>query len=408
MEGAALHVAPAFQPAVTEASAHELASTLKARVREEGFSLAGIVNAEPSLHMGFYRAWLEAGHHGQMGYLARPDAVRRRGDLRQTLPELRSVLVVAHEYGADARGAANDPSRAVVARYARGGDYHDVVLEKLERVLDWLSDRVDGGVRGRAYVDTGPILERELARRAGLGWFGRNTMLINPERGSYFFLGALLLDLALPADAAFDEDRCGTCRACLDACPTGALLGRDESGAPVIDATRCISYLTIELRGAIPEDLRAGIGNRVYGCDICQEVCPWNERFAQPTEEPAYAARDDLDGAALVELAERLLDLDEAGFREAFRGSPVLRPRRDGLLRNVCVGLGNWGAAAGVPTLSRALSDASPLVRAHAAWALGRVGTAEARAELAGRQGVESEPEVTREIASALGAGKGC
>jgi epoxyqueuosine reductase len=174
----------------------------------------------------------------------------------------------------------------------------------------------------------------------------------------------------------------------------------------VIDARRCISYLTIELRGPIPSDLREGIGNRVYGCDICQEVCPWNERFGHPTAEPAYAPRADLDAPTLVELAERLLAMDEAGFRAAFRGSPVLRARRDGLLRNACVGLGNWGDPTAVAVLRRALDDASALVRSHAAWALGRVGSGEARAALADRKAVETEPEVTREIADALGPGK--
>jgi epoxyqueuosine reductase len=224
-------------------------------------------------------------------------------------------------------------------------------------------------------VDTGPILERELARRAGLGWFGKNTMLINPGRGSYFFVGLLLVDVALTADDAFVEDRCGTCRACLDACPTGALLGLGEDGAPVIDARRCISYLTIELRDEIPLELRRPMGNRVFGCDICQEVCPWNERFAVPTEQESYRARGDLDGPALVDLAARLLAMDDAAFREAFRGSPIRRAGRAGLLRNVCVALGNWGAPEAGPVLKEALSDPADLVRAHAAWALAEVGT---------------------------------
>jgi epoxyqueuosine reductase len=384
-----------------------LAAALKARAREEGFSLTGIAAPEPSAHREFFRSWLAAERHGCMGYLARPDAVRRRGDLRETMPEVRSCLVVAHEYHAeDPHGMHDDRSRAVIARYARGDDYHDVMLAKLERVLAWLDARVEGGVRGRPYVDTGPILERELGRRAGLGWFGRNTMLIHPERGSYFFLGVLLLDVELPPDPPFAEDRCGTCRACVDACPTGALLGRDATGAPVIDARRCISYLTIELKGAIPVDLRPAVGNRVFGCDICQEVCPWNERFARSATERAYVARDDLHGTALVELAERLLVMDETRFRETFRDSPVLRARRDGLLRNVCVALGNSRAADAVPTLQRALGDASPLVRLHAAWALACVGTEAARGALADRHAVEAEAEVAREIAAALGVGK--
>jgi epoxyqueuosine reductase len=385
--------------------ASAVAAALLGRAREEGFALAGITGVERSAHIDFYRSWLEAGHHGEMGYLARPDSLRRREALSETMAEVRSCLVVAHEYGVgDPPGVPEDRSRAVIARYARGADYHDVLLAKLERVLAWLSDQVEG-VHGRAYVDTGPLLERELAARAGLGWFGKNTVLINPARGSWFFVGVLLLDLDLPSDAPFTEDRCGSCRACLDACPTGALLGRDERGAPVIDARRCISYLTIELRGPIPTQLRPGIGNRVFGCDICQEVCPWNARFASAATEPAYTPRTELDGPSLVALAELLVSLDEAGFRRRFAGSPVLRAKRAGLLRNVCVALGNWGSEESVGVLARALLDASPLVRGHAAWALGHVASEGARETLRSRIDVETDDAVKGELRSALLAG---
>lgn len=234
-----------------------------------------------------------------MAYLARTDAVERREDPSLTLPGVRSIVVVADAYdageGSGARGepASRDPSTGVIARYARGADYHRVLRGKLDRLRLWTQERLehDGRV-GRVYVDTGPLLERELGRRAGLGWFGRNIMLIHPRRGSYFFLGALLLEVSLPPDPPFTDDRCGSCRACLDACPKGALLGRDETGAPVMDARRCISYLTIELRGPIPRDLRPAIGNRIFGCDICQEVCPWNQRFPEHASlESRYAAR---------------------------------------------------------------------------------------------------------------------
>ncbi len=349
-----------------------LAEGLKDKALELGFSLVGITSVDASDHMDLYRSWIGARLHGDMAYLAREDAVARRRDLTGTMAGVRSVVMVTHEYSVDdPPDVPGEPSRAVIARYARGDDYHDVLKKKLNELLTWLGERVDGEVEGRAYVDTGPILERELAQRAGLGWFGRNTMLINPTRGSYFFVGVLLLDLELPVDAPFTEDRCGTCRACLDACPTGALLGRDESGAPIMDATRCISYLTIELQGPIPVELRPAMGNRVFGCDICQEVCPWNERFARPTQEPAYRARDGLDGPSLIELANTLLSLDDQGFREMFRGSAIKRAKRAGLLRNVCVALGNWGAVEAVPVLRRALEDPEALVREHAEWALG-------------------------------------
>jgi epoxyqueuosine reductase QueG len=237
-----------------DVTAYDVAEGVRQKAAHElGFSVVGITPARASDHTAFYRRWIAEGRHGQMAYLARADAVARRAELELTMPEVRSCVVVAHEYlQEDPPGVPDDPSRAVIARYARGDDYHEVVKAKLEELLAWLDGHVGGGVRGRAYVDTGPVLERELARRAGLGWFGRNTMLINPARGSYFFLGVLLVDADLPETPPFEEDRCGTCRACLDACPTGALLGGTRTGAPVIDARRCISYLTIELKEAHP------------------------------------------------------------------------------------------------------------------------------------------------------------
>ncbi len=380
-----------------------LSEGLKREAVRRGLSLVGIVSPEQSRHGGFYRSWLQRDLHGEMAYLAREDSIVRRADLKGTMETVRSVVVVGQEYGQDdPPGLSADRSRAVFARYARGADDHEVLKRELLFLLEWLDDRVEDDIVGRAYVDTGPILERELAQRAGLGWFGRNTMLINPSRGSYFFLGVLLLDFALAHDTPFEEDRCGTCSACLDACPTGALKGRDDDGAPVIDARRCISYLTIELRGAIPTELRPGIGNRVFGCDICQEVCPWNERFAQASEEPAYAARDGLVGPPLISLADQLLTMDEQGFRDFSDKSPVRRAKRAGLLRNVCVALGNWGAVASFDVLARALEDHEPLVRGHAAWALGELGSAPATRALSARLPIEGDGWVIQEIEQAL------
>jgi epoxyqueuosine reductase len=227
-------------------------------------------------------------------------------------------------------------------------------------------------------------------------------MLINPQRGSYFFLGLLLLDIELPSDEPFAEDHCGTCQACLDACPTGALLGRDGSGAPIIDARRCISYLTIELRGPIPVELRPLMGNRVYGCDICQEVCPFSSKFSVPTSEPAYSPKSEFDGPPLIELAERLLSLSGKGFLREFADSPVTRAGRKGLLRNACVALGNWGSEEAVPALTAALIDPVPLVRGHAAWALGRIDASAAFQALSSRALVEEDSWVREEISAAL------
>ena len=395
---------------------------LKDRAAALGFSLVGIAPAEESGHTAFYREWLSRGAHGDMGYLAREDAVARRGDLTRTLPSIRSVVVVAHEYfSEDAPGVPDDPSVGVIARYARGRDYHKVVHAKLTQLLVWLREAEGVELEGRAYVDTGPILERELASRAGLGWFGKNTMLIHPRRGSWFFLGCLLLDAALEPDEPFAADHCGTCTRCLDACPTGALLGRDENGAPRIDARRCISYLTIEHRGPIPAELRPLIGNRIYGCDICQEVCPFNRKFSEPAGEPAYAARAPseppggvqplrADGSHPGTRAPRLVELmrmDSASWEAFSRGSAVRRAGHAGFLRNVAVALGNWGSGDAVPVLSDALSHQEPLVRGHAAWALGRVGSEEALGALRARVLHEEDPWVREEIATALAPGVG-
>jgi epoxyqueuosine reductase len=225
-------------------------------------------------------------------------------------------------------------------------------------------------------------------------------MLIHPRRGSWLFLGALLLDLDLAPDEPFDGDHCGSCARCLGACPTGALLGRDEAGAPVMDATRCISYLTIEHRGPIPRALRAAIGNRIYGCDICQDVCPFNSpKFVQLTREPDFHPRLTMSSPALLDL----IAMDEDAWDRFSRGSAVRRAGRAGLLRNVAVALGNWGSEEAVPALTRALDDAEPLVRGHAAWALGRVGSERARAALGARLGVELDDFVREELELALG-----
>lgn len=403
---------------MTAAASHlntELARLAKDEALALGFSMAGICRAEPSDHMGFYGAWLARGYHGEMRYLSREDAVARRRDLHGTMPEVRSVLVVADDYFlGDSPGVPSDESRGVFARYARGRDYHDHMKARLQELLRRIQQGASPEeIRGLAYVDTGPILERELARRAGLGWFGKNTLLLHPKRGSYFFLGLLLLDVDLPADPPFDLERCGTCRSCLDACPTEALLGLDESGAPVMDARRCISYLTIESRGPIPDEVRGDLGNRIFGCDICQEVCPWNHRFAREMADPAYQAGPWTDGPSLLDL----MGLSQEEFAAVFSGSPVKRTKRSGLLRSAAVALGNWLEHAdevpddAAPTLSRAVHDKEALVRGHAAWALGRFlarSDIDASQAFVGNQAlvdrleVEEDPWVREELKVAL------
>ena len=386
------------------AMAARLTSAVRAHARELGFDMVGITHPEPSHHIPLLRRWLEEGFHGHMSYLAREDAVWRRGDLRGTMEEVRSVVVVAHgHYLEDPAGVPEERSRGVIARYARGRDYHKVVEGKLRGLLERIRREMECGVGGRAYVDTGPILERELGRRAGLGWFGKNTMLLHPRRGSYFFLGCLLLDVELEPDEPFAGEHCGTCARCLDACPTGALLGYDEAGAPVMDARRCISYLTIEHRGPIPAELRPLMGNRVFGCDICQEVCPFNVRFAEVSSEPAYAARGPGERPAGVEAlpgeggassgtpgrrrvhpgteAPSLVELMRMTREEwdvFSRGSAIRRSGYAGFKRNVAVAMGNWLAGLDEPpeeavaVLRDAMADDSDLVREHAAWALDR------------------------------------
>ncbi len=411
MEGARIQPSSRLRASVSRsADRRELTGQLQEEAHRLGFSLFGVARPDPSEHAAFYEAWLDAGHHGEMEYLARDDARARRVEPSSSFDAVRAVIVVGHEYGSGAEEETPeslDGRRAVIARYARNDDYHHVIPERLARLLEWLDRQVEGGVRGRTLVDTAPVLERELAHRAGLGWFGRNTMLIDPRRGSYFLLGLLMVDIELDPASSPEPDRCGTCSACLDACPTGALLGRNDSGAPVIDARRCISYLTIELKGPIPRDLRPGIGNRVFGCDICQEVCPWNVRFASPRGDDAYA--EQAPPHTLVDLADRLLRLSEKGYQRLYADSPLARPRRKGMLRNLMVGIGNALALGAydpgeqahvIEVLERALHDDQPLVRGHAAWALGQ--TDRGASVLRRRAAIESDPGVRDEIADAM------
>ncbi len=306
-----------------------LEQRLKAQALGAGFDLAGITTLGPATTADAFTRWLAAGFHGEMDYLRR--GAELRADTTHPEPGMVSALVVALDYGG--RQAAGP-----VARYARGEDYHRVMWERLDDLLAWVRTEESTAVRGRAYVDTGPILERDLARRAGLGWFGKNTMLINPKRGSFFFLGALFLDLRLQADEPFAEEHCGSCTRCLEACPTQAFT---EPG--VLDATRCISYLTIEHRSAIAPQFHEAIADHLYGCDICQDVCPWNVRFAQELREPRFATRKVIGAKHADTLARDILAMDEVTYRDAFRDSAMTRAKLSGLKRNAAIVLENLG-----------------------------------------------------------------
>ena len=346
-----------------------LAADIKQRARELGFDLVGITTADPPPHAAQFQQWLANGSHGEMGYMAKN--ADKRVAPTEVLPNARSIVVVAINYFT---GPAPHPvplpamrgegvrrtGEGKVARYAWGErDYHDIMAEKLEALVTALRELGGSDAKALWYMDTGPIFERDLAQRAGIGFIGKHTNLINRSLGNWLFLGEVLTNLELPADPP-ERPRCGTCRRCLDACPTGALVAPYQ-----LDARRCISYLTIELKGAIPVELRSVIGDRVFGCDDCLEICPWN-RFARQSSVREFRHRE------LPPLTE-FLSWDEQKFRDFFRGTPIFRTKRRGFLRNVCVVLGNIGEASALPALERALSDPEPLVREHAAWAVEQI-----------------------------------
>ena len=362
-----------------------------------GFSRVGIAPAGPPPRRDVVRRWLDQGFAGVMRHwFEQQEPVR--ADPANLLPGVRSVIMLAtdHATAADTDVGRAEDGRGRVARYAWGDDYHDLLRSRVNRLAAWLEARVPG-CRTRGVVDSAPLAEREFAWLAGLGWFGKNTMLIDPHAGSFFFLTALLTDLELPADAPVEVDHCGTCTACLDACPTGAF-----AQPRVLDASRCISALSIEDHGSLAEDLRPGMQDWIFGCDICQEVCPWN-RHAPGSAEPTFQPREGLPSPSLA----AILELDADAFRQRFKGSPLRRAKRRGLLRSAAIALGNRPHAVSFDPLAAALADEDPVVRGAAAWALGRWHRADvmaerARAALVARLAVESDAEVRAELERAL------
>lgn len=334
---------------------------IQQRAGQLGFDACRVTSAEPPETAGHLADWLADGRHGTMTWLERNAG--RRSDPQKVLPGARSIVTLAASYHAGPEGAAADgPMRGIVARYARFEDYHDVLGERLGTLTAFMDERGGPGTRSLWHVDTGPVLERDLAQRAGLGFIGKHTNLISRTLGNWIFLAEILTTLELPPDEP-ERNRCGACVRCLEACPTRAITAPFE-----LDARRCISYLTIELKGSIPEEFRAAIGNRIFGCDDCLAVCPWN-RFAQTGQMMRPFRRAELGTPDLIEW----LALDEAGFKSRFAGTPLARSRRRGLLRNVCVALGNVGDATAIPALARAATDPEPLIAEHAWWALAQI-----------------------------------
>jgi len=349
-------------------NAVQLAAELRERSLAHGFGLFGIAPATDAEGFDRFGDWLDAGYAGEMAYLHERREQRRNP--AGILEPVRSVVMLGFEYGSGSgdRGSGfaespiPDPRSPIpvrVARYALGPDYHRLLWDKLNDLAAWLEAEVPGS-RAKGAADTAPLLERDFARRAGLGWFGKNTMLIDKHRGSFFFLAALLTSVELPASEPHTPSHCGTCTACLDACPTGAF---PEPG--VLDARKCISYLTIELRGSIPLELRESMGGWLFGCDVCQDVCPWNRKG----EPGAFPTNPELLALDPVEL----LSLDDAEFRRRFRGTSLMRTKRTGLLRNAAIVLGNTGDASAVPALEKASGDGDEMIREAAEWALTRL-----------------------------------
>ncbi|HEY2761331.1 MAG TPA: tRNA epoxyqueuosine(34) reductase QueG [Pirellulales bacterium] len=370
-------------------TATTITADLKAAARKLGFDLCGICPAvAPPGAIDHFQQWLAAGYAGEMHYLA--DRAGAYADVGRVLDGARSIVMLAMNYRME-EFAETPPGHGKVSRYAWGNDYHDLIRSRLGELADRLKSAAPGAnVRG--VVDTAPLLEREFAQLAGLGWIGKNTLLLNKQMGSWFFLAALLTDVELEFDKPHAADHCGTCRACLDACPTGAFVD-----AYVLDARRCISYLTIELRSAIPNELRERVGEWLFGCDVCQDVCPWNHR-APISEEPAFAARAGMNSIELTSL----FDMDETAFRKRFRDTPLWRAKRRGLLRNAAIVLGNRPVESAMPALVRGLNDNEALVRGACAWSLEKFDMNIATPPLIARLKVELDPMVRNEIQKSL------
>jgi len=333
----------------------DLKQAIKEKARQLGFILAGVTSCEPPAHYDIFEEWLNAGKHGKMHYLAKERSRQRRADPQQILPECKSILVLALPY-ANVEGRMQN-SEFKIASYALGEDYHEVIPPRLQEIVEFIEEKIGHPIPNRYYTDTGSILERELAQRAGLGWVGKNSMIINPKAGSTFFLAEILLGIELEPDSILITDHCGACARCLTACPTQCILPNRT-----LDARRCISYLTIELKDNISEELRPFMRDWIFGCDICQQVCPWN-RFSAPADS-AFELK-----IPLPVLTSDLLQTS-VEFNQRFKKSPLKRAKRRGYLRNMAVAIGNNGNEDNIPILEQAIQDTEPMVGEHAQWAI--------------------------------------
>jgi epoxyqueuosine reductase len=367
-------------------------TVLQDQAKSLGFSLCGVTSPAPTAWFGRYQDWLTADRQAGMSYLATEKARQARKDPQVLVPEAKSIIVLAAMYSSPT-ALPTDEHTGGIAAYALGDDYHELLSKRMWQLCRVLDDLAGRSLRHRVYTDSGPVLERELGVRAGLGWIGKNSMLIHPKFGSHFFLGEIISEFFLPPDPPFLDDPCGTCDRCLRACPTGCILA-DRT----VDSGRCLAYLTIEHRGAIPKNLRHQMGQWVFGCDVCQSVCPWNQKSDCPVDL-RFQTRPHFP---LVNLAAEL-DLTEPDFRNRFHQSPFRRTRREGYRRNVIIAIGNARLRAAVPSLAHILmEDPNPVLRGHASWALGQMGTEEAQAILQRAIRDEKDASVHQEIQEAL------
>lgn len=376
----------------------ELRQAIEDEAKRLGFHLFGVCAPMQPPHLGVFMRWLQAERQAEMEYLASPASKERRADPGKILPGCRSILVLGMHYPAPLPARSEKPAQLTgrIAAYAWGEDYHDLFLRRMQKLDAFIQVQVGDALQSRSYTDTGAILERDFAQLAGLGWIGKNTCLIHPRQGSFLLLAEILLTLDLPPDKPFTQDHCGSCTRCIEACPTGCIMP-DRT----LDSRRCISYLTIENKGPIPQDLRPLTGDWIFGCDICQQVCPWNQRFAREYDGAAFNPRPENRAPDLLQE----LSLSQQEFSQKFKGSPIKRAKRRGYLRNVTVALGNLGSPEAVPALAQALcADPEPLVRGHAAWALGRIGGSQAAQALEGALSQEQDVSVAVEIRQALDA----